>query len=182
VLVVGGGEVARAKVLSLLEAGAAVTVVAPDVVPGLRDGRVELLLEHFRPEHLDGAWFVVAAATAEVNRTVRRATDERCMFVNVVDDLAEATAYLGAVVRRGDVVAAISTNGKSPALASLLREALEYLLPQDVGSWADIGQRARRVWRHDGTPWHARKPLLLRALQAIYDEQAKAEPTMARGS
>jgi uroporphyrin-III C-methyltransferase/precorrin-2 dehydrogenase/sirohydrochlorin ferrochelatase len=167
VVVVGGGTVAASKLDGLLAAGARVTVVAPAVLPSIRE-RVTVIEEAFRAEHLDGARWVVAAATADVNREVAQAASARGLFVNAVDDPAVATAYLGGVVRRGPVEIAISTGGIAPALAGLLREALEAVLPDDLDKWIEIAQAERKAWKQAKVPMPERRPLLLRALQQLY--------------
>jgi uroporphyrin-III C-methyltransferase/precorrin-2 dehydrogenase/sirohydrochlorin ferrochelatase len=134
-LLVGGGAVAAGKLCALLQAGARVTVIAPRVLPDLEKEGVTILRREFQPADLDGCWFAVAAATPAVNREVAKAAEERRIFVNAVDDGPAASAYLGGVVRRGGVTVAISTGGRAPALAGLLREALESLLPEDMAGW-----------------------------------------------
>jgi uroporphyrin-III C-methyltransferase/precorrin-2 dehydrogenase/sirohydrochlorin ferrochelatase len=168
VLVVGGGRVASGKLPALLRAGARVTVVAPRIREQLRSPGVELRQRAFLPADLDGAFFVIAAATPEVNRAVAAAADERGVFVNAVDDAANASAYLGGVVERGGVTVAVSTGGRAPALAGLLREALEAVLPDEVGEWVSIGERIRARWKERGVPIPDRRPLLFRALQDLY--------------
>jgi uroporphyrin-III C-methyltransferase/precorrin-2 dehydrogenase/sirohydrochlorin ferrochelatase len=170
VLVVGGGKVAFAKIQGLLEAGAQVTVVAPRIdktLPG-----AELLPREFEPRDLDGKWYAVAAATPEVNAQVARAAQERRIFVNAVDDAASATAFLGGVVRRGGVTLAVSTDGRAPALAGLLREALERVLPEELSEWTRVGQEVRARWKRAGVPIGERRPLLLEALNDIYRRPA----------
>lgn len=174
VLVVGAGPVATSKIGSLLEAGARVTVVAPQMLPEVETLPVTRVRRAFVPEDLDGCWFVVAAATPEVNLLVARAAEEKHVFVNAVDDLAAATAYLGGVVRRGGVTVAISTGGSAPALAGLLREALDSLLPDDLGEWKAEAERQRPVWRAERVPIAERRPLLLRALQKLYGDRSAA--------
>ena len=188
VLVVGGGKVAFAKIRGLLEAGAQVTVVAPRIDGGAgfaRDGRsanarsiqqtvsgAELLPREFQPRDLDGKWYAVAAATPEVNAQVARAAQERRIFVNAVDDQESATAFLGGVVRRGGVTLAVSTDGRAPALAGLLREALERVLPEELSEWTRVGQEVRAGWKSSGIPIGERRPLLLEALNDIYRRTA----------
>src|SRR5260221_684010 len=145
VVIVGGGSVAASKLDGLLAAGARVTVVAPEVRPEIR-AKATVIASPFRPAHLAGARWVVAAATPEVNRDVAAAAAARGLFVNAVDDPAAATAYLGGVVRRGEVEIAISTGGVAPALAGLLREALDALLPDDLERWIDVATEARAEW------------------------------------
>jgi siroheme synthase-like protein len=168
VLLVGGGGVAAGKLTGLLEAGADVTVVAPRIDADLERPRVALLRRPFEASDLNGCWFVVAAATPEVNREVARAAETRQIFVNAVDDADAASAWLGGVVRKGGVTLAVSTNGRAPALARLLREALEGLLPEDLDEWTVAAERMRKRWRADGVPIAARRPLLLRALDEMY--------------
>jgi uroporphyrin-III C-methyltransferase/precorrin-2 dehydrogenase/sirohydrochlorin ferrochelatase len=168
VLLVGGGTVAAAKVDGLLAAGALVTVVAPRIDAALAREGIERLQRPFEPQDLDGVWWAVAAATPEVNRQVQDAAEARRVFVNAVDDPAHATAYLGGVVRRGDVAIAISTGGRAPALAGLLREAIETMLPPDLERWMDAADDARRQWKQDGVPMEQRRPLLLEALNRLY--------------
>jgi len=176
VVVVGGGTVAASKLAGLLEAGARITVIAPSISAAIRTRAVAspiarpitLIERGFQPGDLDGARWVVAAATPEVNRAVAEAAEARGLFVNAVDDVAAASAYLGAVIERGPAVLAISTGGLAPALAGLVREALEAVLPDDLERWIDVAVAVRADWKRAGTPIAARRPLLLRALDRIY--------------
>lgn len=172
VVVVGGGTVAASKLDGLLEAGALVTVVAPQISDAIRaHANVTVVERAFRPAHLAGARWVVAAATPEVNREVADAAAARGLFVNAVDDTAAATAYLGGVVRRGEVELAISTGGLAPAIAGLLREALDAILPHDLDRWMDVAKQARAEWKAARVPITERRPLLLRALHRLYEER-----------
>lgn len=181
VLLVGAGQVAAAKLDQLLAAGADVRVVAPVVNPqveraGVASG-VPIDRRAFVPSDLDDAWLVVAAATPEVNRDVARAAESRRIFVNAVDDPANASAFLSGVVRRRGVTIAISTSGDAPALTALLREALDAVLPEaDLESWLEEARVQRAIWRRDGVPMAERRPLLLEALNRLYDN-ATAGPT-----
>jgi uroporphyrin-III C-methyltransferase / precorrin-2 dehydrogenase / sirohydrochlorin ferrochelatase len=169
VLVVGGGPVASSKLAALVAAGAVVHVVAPDVVPEIVALGVEISRRPFVAADLDDVWFVVAGATPEVNRQVADAAESRHVFVNAVDDLASASAYLGGVVRKAGVTFAISTDGRAPALAGLLREGLETVLPDDLEAWQNTARDARRDWLRDGVPMPARRPLLLQAINRLYE-------------
>jgi len=170
-LLVGGGPVAAGKLRGLLDAGADVTVVAPAVLAEIAAAPVTTALRPFRPSDLDGVSFVVAAAPPEVNREVAAAAHLRGIFVNAVDDVQNASAYAGAVVRRAGVTIAISTDGEAPALAGLVREALEALLPEDLDRWMDCAREARRDWLDREVPMAERRPLLLDALNALYAER-----------
>lgn len=170
VVVVGGGPVAAAKTEALLRAGARVMVVAPASRPELERADVALVRRAFEPRDLDAAWLVMAAATPDVNRQVRAAADERGVFVNATDDPKTASAYAGAVLRRGGVTVAVSSNGEAPALAGLLREALEEVIPEDVEGWLVEARTQRRHWKEKGVPISKRRPLLLEALNRLYAE------------
>jgi uroporphyrin-III C-methyltransferase/precorrin-2 dehydrogenase/sirohydrochlorin ferrochelatase len=169
VLLVGGGPVAASKLQALLAAGADVRVVSPEVRPEIERAGVPIERREFAPADLDAAWLVVAAAPPDVNRQVAAAAEARRLFVNAVDDPANATAFLSGVVRRDGVTLAISTSGHAPGLAGLLREALDAVLPADVGEWMRVARDERVAWRREGVPMEARRPLLLRALNRIYE-------------
>jgi uroporphyrin-III C-methyltransferase/precorrin-2 dehydrogenase/sirohydrochlorin ferrochelatase len=183
VLVVGAGPIGTSKTRSLVEAGARVTVVAPDAEPELLElaaaGAVVHHARGFVAEDLEGAWLVVAAATPEVNRAVAAAGEARRTFVLAVDDPASASAYGAGVVRRGGVTVAVSTDGRAPALAGLLREALEAVLPDELASWTTEAERLRGVWKAKGVPMAARRPMLLDALNHLYAEREAAAPASA---
>jgi uroporphyrin-III C-methyltransferase/precorrin-2 dehydrogenase/sirohydrochlorin ferrochelatase len=174
VVVVGGGSIAASKLHGLVEAGARVTVVAPPICDAIREHPVTLVERAFAPADLDGARWVVAAAPPEVNREVADAAAARGLFVNAVDDTAAATAYLGGVVRRGDVVIANSTGGLAPAIAGLLREALEAVLPAELDRWMEVARQARAEWKVAKIPIAERRPLLLRALDRLYNPPVRA--------
>ncbi|OFW03914.1 MAG: hypothetical protein A3I61_07715 [Acidobacteria bacterium RIFCSPLOWO2_02_FULL_68_18] len=171
VVVVGGGPVAASKLDALVEAGADVTVVSPEVVPEIARQNVRVVRRPFEPADLDGAWWVVAAAPTEVNRQVLAVAEARQLFVNAVDDPAHATAYLGGVVRRNGVIVAISTDGRAPALTGLLREALEGWLPADLGEWLSAADTVRRRWKAERVPMEERRPQLLETLIELYEKR-----------
>jgi len=175
VLVVGAGPVAAGKLRSLLDAGARVTVVAPQIASEIeaQADQIAIVRRPFEARDLDGVWYVVAAAPPAVNRAVSREAENRGLFVNAVDDMENATAYLGAIVRRSGVTLAISTDGEAPALAGLVREALEELLPDDLGQWMASAKDARRKWLAEGVPMAERRPLLLQALNRLYEARAE---------
>jgi siroheme synthase-like protein len=182
VVVVGAGTVAAGKLDALLLAGARVTVVAPQITQAIRAREDVVLVERgFVASDLDGARWVVAAAPPEVNREVAAAAAARSLFVNAVDDTASATAYLGGVVRRGTasgsmVEVAISTRGVAPALAGLLREALDAVLPAELERWIEVAKTERVAWKNQGVPMAQRRPLLLQALNRIYGRTDPATP------
>jgi uroporphyrin-III C-methyltransferase / precorrin-2 dehydrogenase / sirohydrochlorin ferrochelatase len=185
VVLVGGGPVATSKLQALVDAGARVRVVAPSVTPEIERAGVEIARRAFVAADLDGAWLVVAAATPEVNREVAAAAESRRLFVNAVDDPANASAFLSGTVRRDGVTIAVSTSGEAPALTALIREALDTVLPADLDRWMAEAQRQRGIWRRDQVPIAARKPRLLEALNGLYNDavgqRAKGRGQKAEG-
>ncbi|PWI31896.1 uroporphyrinogen-III C-methyltransferase [Vibrio albus] len=142
-LIVGGGEVAWRKTRMLLKAGAAVRVVAPELNKEFQalvaDGKVVHLANAFEPEHLDGVFLAIAATDCrEVNALVYQSANQRQVLVNVVDDTPRCSFIVPSIVDRSPLIVAISSSGKAPVLARLVREKLEALLPQHLGSMARI--------------------------------------------
>jgi uroporphyrin-III C-methyltransferase/precorrin-2 dehydrogenase/sirohydrochlorin ferrochelatase len=88
-----------------------------------------------------------------------------------VDDPPNATAYLGGVVRRDGVTIAISTGGRAPALAGLMREALDAWLPAELDEWMAAADEIRKTWKRDGVPMDERRPQLLETLNRLYEER-----------
>lgn len=172
VVLVGGGTVATSKLGALLDTGAAVTVVAPQITRKIASSNAVIRRRGFEPADLNAAWLVVAAAPPAVNREVSRAAESRNLFVNAVDDPPNASVYLGGVVRRSGVTVAISTDGKAPALAGLIRQALDTLLPEkEVKRWLSVAQTQRATWTKDNVAIDQRRPLLLRALAGLYQDE-----------
>lgn len=174
VVLVGGGRVAATKLASLVGSGAHLVVIAPKVRPELERAGISLERREFVPADLDGAWFVIAASSGEVNRQVAAAAEERRIFLNAVDDPEAGSAYMGGVLRRGGVTVAISTGGAAPALAGLLREALDSVLPQQLELWVAAARRLRSKWRAATVPLPDRRPQLLEALNRLYAQREAA--------
>ena len=130
VIVVGGGIVAQRKIETLLEYDAIVNIVSHELTPILQryveEGRVKLLGKDFSGDELDGAFLVIAATdNPEVNHRVSEIAKGKGLLVNAVDQPSDCTFIVPAILRRGDLLVAISTSGKSPALAKKIRENLE---------------------------------------------------------
>ena len=142
-VVIGGGEVAFRKIGMLLKAGANVTVVSPELCPELSDWQAQDKVVHvaarFEPPQLDGAQLVIAATDDEaVNRHVSIAAQARNIPVNVVDAPKLCTFVVPSVVDRSPIVIAVSSGGKAPVLARLVRARLETLIPASYGRLAQL--------------------------------------------
>ena len=139
-LVVGGGTIALRKVQGLVACGGQVRVVAPRIDPDLRKmDEVEFDERPWQPEDLDGVWLVIAATDdATVNRAVYDAGQRAGVWVNGADDPANCSFTLPSVVRRGDLQIAVSTAGRSPALARWLRGRFESEIGPEYATLLDI--------------------------------------------
>jgi siroheme synthase-like protein len=152
-VVAGAGAVALEKIESLLRCGARVVVVAPEAVSAVRrlseTERVEWVPRPFRPEDLDGAHLAIAATSdREVNRLLFEEASRRSILANAVDDPPLCDFFCASIVERGALQIAISTGGKSPALAQRLRRELDALLAPDLGRWLeDLGELRGEVLR-----------------------------------
>ncbi len=175
VLVVGGGPVATSKAEELAAHGAEVHVVSPETTPALSALATTVTRTTFAPEHVDGAFLVVAAAPPEVNRAVKAAADARAVFIVAVDDVESCSAYGAARLVRGGITVALSSSGAAPALVALLRRGIEAVLPDDLDEWREVAERARADWKGSGVPIARRRRLLLDALLAR--QENRGEPS-----
>ena len=155
VVVVGAGGVATRKIESLLEAGARVTVIAPEVSDEVRflsvSKRITLHERRFTASDLDGAWLAFTATDdSSVNASVADAAEARRIWVNSADDPENCSFTLMSVIRRGDLVVTIGTGGRSPALAAHLRRTWEAELGPEYDDLLDILSEAREGLRAAG--------------------------------
>ncbi|HXU94567.1 MAG TPA: siroheme synthase CysG [Gallionella sp.] len=144
-LVAGGGQVATRKAGVLLDAGAKVRVVAPEIENALTERHgVEAILAHFEPRHLDGAMLVIAATNdRNVNRQVSELAQARNIPVNVVDDPELCSFIMPAILDRSPLMVAFSSGGASPVLTRMMRGKLETVLPQNYSRLAAFAERFR---------------------------------------
>jgi len=129
-LVVGGGGVAQRKVETLLAFGASISIVSKALTPQLKkwvdEGTVRFLGEEMADAFFDGVFLVIVATDdAEFNHRVSQGARTRGILVNAVDQPADCTFIVPSIVKRGDLMVAISTSGKSPAFAKEIRKGLE---------------------------------------------------------
>jgi siroheme synthase-like protein len=155
VVVVGAGRIAARKIEPLLDLGARVVVVAPELGAAVREwrdaGRLVAHERGFEETDLDGAWLAVTATPdPEVNAAVFRAGEARRLFVNSADDPRNCSFTLMSVVRRSDVVVAIGTGGRSPALATWLKRHVNEELGPEYEVLLQLLSEAREEMRAGG--------------------------------
>jgi len=137
-VIVGGGQVAERKTLSLLDAGAVVTIVSPSLTPPLQNlsasGKIKHLKKTFHENDLAGACLVIAATNSpEVNAAIGKLCRKNQVLVNVVAPPEESSFIVPSVVERGELLIAISTSGVSPALSRRIRQELERQFGPEYG-------------------------------------------------
>src|ERR1700691_135202 len=185
-LVVGAGKVSEPKIGGLIETRARVHVIALKASEAVhqwaRSGRIALEIRAFAPADLDRTFLaIVATASRDLNGSIYREARQRGVLCNVVDDPEYCDFYYPAVVRRGDLQIAVSTNGQSPSLAQKLRQQLERQFGPGYARWtAELGETRKLVLASDLDP--ARKSALWHSLAsreavkaALVEESAKLE-------
>jgi len=165
-VIVGGGKVAAGKLSGLLSRGAEIEVVSPQAVRPIHvRARARTLTWHrrvFAPGDVRGAFLVIAATnSSEVNGAVFRACRAQGVLCNSVDDPEHCDFFYPAVVRRGPLQIAISTNGNLPALAARLRKELEEQFGEEWGDWVEhVGKLRSGILDQKISPKKRRERLL----------------------
>jgi precorrin-2 dehydrogenase/sirohydrochlorin ferrochelatase len=191
-VVVGAGRIAEGKIASLLETGARVRVVAPHATPAIavwaRERRLMWIQRPFEPADLDRAFLVIAATnSAKVHHVVYREARRRGVLCNAVDEPTRCDFYYPAVVRRGDLQIAVSTSGRSPALAQRLRRELEAQFGPEYEAWlAHLGRSRAALFARSMDP-EVRRRLLHRdvtpdAFRQFAQRVSEREAPAARAS
>lgn len=150
-LIVGAGKIAAEKIAGLLAHGAEITVVSPragsSIQKQARTGVLQWKKRHFLPGDVRSSFLVIAATNSNaVNSEVFRACRRFHVLCNAVDDPENCDFFCPAVVRRGPLEIAISTNGRSPALASRLRRQLEKQFGAEWGRWVEeLGETRQQL-------------------------------------
>jgi precorrin-2 dehydrogenase / sirohydrochlorin ferrochelatase len=164
-LVVGAAGIAESKISSLLAAHASVGVVAAQasetVMDWARQKMITWYRREFRPSDLNGVFMVIAATSSgEVNAKIFREAQQQKVLCNAVDDPEHCDFYYPAVVRRGDLQIAISTAGRSPALAQRLRCELETQFGPEYADWlTELGSIRENVFEIEKDPEKRRRLL-----------------------
>ena len=164
-VVFGGGMVAEHKVKTLLDYGSHVTVVSPDLSPGLfglwENGKITCHYRKYRPGDVEGYRLVISATNdADVNRQIFEEAHRRGVLINVVDNPSLCDFYVPSIVRRGDLQLAISTTGQSPALAREIRKMLEKMFDDSYAEGLNIAGQIRDRLKHEIRDEDKRKQII----------------------
>jgi precorrin-2 dehydrogenase / sirohydrochlorin ferrochelatase len=147
-LVIGGGQVGERKVKTLLSCGARVYLISRELTPYLQEeqqaGRITLLAQSYETDLLKDMFLVIGATDdPDLNGKIGQEAREQGILCNIVDDPKECNFILPSLVSRGDLTMAVSTAGKSPALAKKIRQDLEAGFPEIYGPYLDLLGRIR---------------------------------------
>jgi len=161
-VVIGGGSVAERKVRSLVEAGANVRVISPEITIGLAKLRDRGILKHTKRTYIKGDLkkaFIVIAGTSSplVNKKI---SDEAVCLVNVIDVPSEGNFIVPSLIRQGALTIAISTEGASPAISKAIRKEIEYLYGKEYGRYLRFVEKVRQKTLTDIKDSRERKKIL----------------------
>lgn len=157
VLVVGGGRVAKRKIKRFLEFGARVSMVSKELAPEIKEyinqGKVKYLGSEFQESALDSAFMVICATDdKELNARISRIARAKGLLVNAVDQPEDCNFIVPSIIKRGDLIISISTSGKSPAMARIIRERLEEEFGYEYAKFLEIMGRLRKIILSMGYP------------------------------
>ncbi|MFW6335250.1 MAG: precorrin-2 dehydrogenase/sirohydrochlorin ferrochelatase family protein [Desulfosalsimonas sp.] len=181
-LVVGGGRVAVRKVQGLLQAGAVVTAVSPQFAEDFdslaQSGALEMIRRSYITADLEGKFLVIGATdNNELNRKISRDAESRNILCNIADVPDECNFILPSVLRRGDLMIAISTSGKSPAFARHLRKQLENQFGEEYTEFLNLmGAVRKKLLAQQHAP-EAHKPLFEALISGGLPEMIRAGRT-----
>ncbi|QGU94316.1 bifunctional precorrin-2 dehydrogenase/sirohydrochlorin ferrochelatase [Clostridium bovifaecis] len=150
VIVVGGGKVALRKVEKVLEFQGMVRVVSPEYIDNFKDlknrfsERLEIIDDKYKDDYIKDAFLVIGATSnKDVNENIRKYCKENSILCNIVDNIAISDFIVPSSIKRGSLVIAVSTIGKSPTLASKIKKELEKVYSHEYEEYIDLLGEAR---------------------------------------
>ena len=170
-LVIGGGMVAERKVKTLVECGADVRLVSPEMTTGLKQmsgtGKISYAGPSFEEKHLDGVFLVFTATNDKhLNHKISRAAQARGLLVNAVDQPADCNFIVPAIIKRGDLQIAVSTSGKSPAFAKILKKRLDDEFGDEYQKFLELMGNIRKEVLSKGLPQNINMGIFNRIVQS----------------
>jgi len=175
VVVVGGGNVARRKVLALLECGAVIHLagraLTPELLEMVEKKEIHFLGREFKDEYLDNAFMIIAATDdKDLNHRISVCARGRGVLVNAVDQPPDCDFIVPSILKRGDLLIAISTSGKSPALARRIRKGLEAQFGQEYETFLTMMGRLRKEVLSLGLPQEENSRIFQKIVDADFLE------------
>ena len=169
-VVIGGGLVAQRKITTLLGYGASIILISPEATTRMTayaaQRRIRWIRRRFRPGDLAGAWLVYAATDdAGINARVHREARQRRMFANIVDQTPLCSFIAPSIMRRGELVIAVSTGGASPTLSKRLRRDLVERIGGEYGTMLRLLKSLRQPAKQRLPNYHDRKRYFDRLVQ-----------------
>jgi siroheme synthase-like protein len=163
-VVFGGGWGTDLRVRHLLDSGAEVTLIAPVASPELaclaKQGRIRWEAREYLPGDLEGAFLaIVCPDESSRNAQIWTEAEHRGIPVNTIDDAPHCTFIFPAIHRQGDLVVAVSSSGKSPALATFLRDRIARELGPEYGEFLDLLGQLRPEVIHRFAGFERRRPI-----------------------
>jgi len=163
-LVVGGGNVAFQKIQKLLDANSKITVVSPkcnsEIMSLISENKIKWIQENYDSKFIDFPKVIIGATSDEqVNRAIYKDAQKLGIPVNIVDQPELCSFYLGAVHSEGDIKVAVSTNGKSPAVAKKIRNMIKQLLPKETASIVNELGKIRKSIQSSVSTYSERKQI-----------------------
>lgn len=164
-VVVGGNEIAETKIRELLEAGANIRVISPaatdQITAWFQAGRLQWEARAYENGDVRDAFLVISIADAKTNARIFEEAETQHTLCNAVDDIEHCNCYASAIMRRGPLQIAISTAGKSPALAQRLRKELEERFGEEYAPWVRrLGELRSRLFLDKGIDTDTRRRML----------------------
>jgi precorrin-2 dehydrogenase / sirohydrochlorin ferrochelatase len=154
-VIAGGGKVALRKAKDLLESGARVKIISPEIHEEIKEqlnsypDLIKIIRRKYKKGDLKGAFLVFAATgDSEVNKAIFAEAEAQNILINAVDDPDNCSFYVPSMIRKGDLVAAISTSGASPAMSAKLRSAFEKRLPENIENILSSLREARMILKN----------------------------------
>ena len=170
-LVIGGGMVAERKVKTLVECGADVRLVSPEMTAGLKQmsetEKISYAGPSFEEKHLDGVFLVFTATNDKhLNHKISRTAQARGLLVNAVDQPADCNFIVPAIIKRGDLQIAVSTSGKSPAFAKILKKRLDDEFGDEYQKFLELMGNIRKEVLSKGLPQNINMGIFNRIVQS----------------
>jgi siroheme synthase-like protein len=154
--VIGGGDVALRKIRDLIEAGARIRIISPEIHEEIDDiqtrfpDRIEIFKRKYQHGDLENAFLAFSATNNyDVNRLVLVEAEEKGIPLNAVDDPDNCTFIVPSSIRRGDLIVAVSTGGASPSMSAKLRRIIEKSIPENIETTLEALQAARTILKTD---------------------------------